>query len=139
MRLIRTRVWVCLCSLAWIGCQGQYAGPVSGKVVIDGRPAPGILVEFVPLKDGPKSHGETDAKGQFVLIPANGQRILFGRHKVVLQDLSGIEKFLGTAGDGKDASQGKKSRLDPAYSALSQTPLIREVSPGDSFFPFEIP
>lgn len=65
--------------------------PASGVVLIDGKPAEGILVQFLPqTRDGrrmPTSFGTTGADGSFSLTTHDGQPgAVEGPHAVLLAD-----------------------------------------------------
>jgi hypothetical protein len=69
----------------------QYA-PAEGVVTIGGKPAAGILVQFMPQvalnAPGPTSTGQTDDNGKFKLISTDGKDgALVGKHKVILADM----------------------------------------------------
>ena len=60
------------------GCQpGPPVGEVTGRVTIDGRPAPGLLVHFEPqeglAKGLPATYGATDDQGSYRAKRMNGQ------------------------------------------------------------------
>ncbi len=60
------------------GCRpGPPVGEVTGRVTIDGRPAPGLLVHFEPqdgLANGlPATYGATDDQGSYRAKRMNGQ------------------------------------------------------------------
>jgi hypothetical protein len=58
--------------------------PVSGEVLIDGKPLPGAFVSFYPLTGRP-SNGRTDSSGRFVLgcfDDADGAQL--GTHQVTI-------------------------------------------------------
>lgn len=46
--------------------------PVSGKVLLDGKPDAGIAVTFVPMDKGNPSSGVTNAEGAYSLTYRNG-------------------------------------------------------------------
>lgn len=60
------------------GCQkGSALGEVTGRVTIDGQPAPGLLVHFEPqegvAKGLPATYGATDDQGSYRAKRMNGQ------------------------------------------------------------------
>ena len=88
MSMKRQRFW---CQQVWLpvvcawgflvmlpGCQkGSALGEVTGRVTIDGQPAPGLLVHFEP-QDGvakglPATYGATDDQGSYRAKRMNGQ------------------------------------------------------------------
>ncbi len=77
------QVWLPLLGVVLIlptlpGCRpGPPVGEVTGRVTIDGRPAPGLLVHFEPqdgLANGlPATYGATDEQGSYRAKRMNGQ------------------------------------------------------------------
>ena len=55
--------------LVFQGCGGNALGTVqvSGTVTLDGEPAEGVTVAFVPNGEGREAYGMTNAQGRFVL------------------------------------------------------------------------
>ena len=92
-------IWIVLLlsttSLSTIGCgnsQFEFA-PVSGQILLDGKPVSGARVVFMPqangdkLMVGPYSNGETDDEGRFQLEsvePRPNQGAVVGPHRVVI-------------------------------------------------------
>ena len=73
-----------LCCLLLSGCgDGHHLGRVSGTVTYDGKPASGLVLNFVPEGGGRTSGGSTDSGGKFQLIfnPQNAGALV-GKHKV---------------------------------------------------------
>ena len=75
--------WVlALLLLTAIGCGGESypLAPVSGVVLLDGRPLADARVSFEPRRSGeginagPGSYGKTDAEGRYVLETLDGDR-----------------------------------------------------------------
>lgn len=115
------------------GSRGPQMADVEGTVKLNGKPLERIAVEFWPESDGPRSIGETDKEGKFVLMSDSGKRkgASVGKHKVILRDAAVLgDKFLGRAAENVDMSQGRKSRLTKRYTEAATTPLTREVKPG---------
>jgi len=75
-----------LLALHIAGCGGAdipEVGEVSGTVTVDGKPAPGILVSFVPKEGGRPSSGITDDNGYYELqYSPNAMGALIGSHTV---------------------------------------------------------
>jgi hypothetical protein len=77
-----------LCALCLTGCGGGYA-PVSGVVMVNGKPAKGAIVEFQPMSTvdntspGRASTGATDENGKFTLKTGDGKTgAVVGKHRV---------------------------------------------------------
>lgn len=75
----RLPVWIKCAVIAIVsGCQpGPPLGEVTGRVTIDGQPAPGLLVHFEP-QDGrvhrlPPTYGATDDRGGYRAKKMNGK------------------------------------------------------------------
>src|SRR5688572_16422220 len=117
--------------IALVACSG---GPKlaesEGVVKINGQPAEKIRVQFWPEKEGPRSVGVTDAQGRFKLTTEDetGPGAAIGPNKVTLLDLElyGGGRILGRAAEDTDISQGKKSRIDPAYNSPNTSGLSKE-------------
>jgi hypothetical protein len=120
--------------VALVGCSGQpyKIAAATGTVMLQGRPAPGVEVQFCPdpeaMSKGPSSLGETDEQGKFVLryaVPGEAESkvgAVVGTHKVMLADLR-----------QKAAPQGhppNPSRVPIMYGSLQTTPLRLEVKEG---------
>ena len=118
-------------ALAAAGCSmtPYRIAPVSGRVVIDGKPGAGVHIEFMPMgseknnNPGPGSIGMTDADGRFVMkvIYPAGNGAVVGRHKVQIH--------LREAALDDETPTAKRPRQLPAkYN--SATTLVFEVPPG---------
>jgi hypothetical protein len=84
--------------LAAVGCgRGEPYAPVSGQVMLDGRPLAGAMVEFLPVahdqspNPGPSSTGRTDAQGKYTLQVVDSQQMgaVPGRHRVRITAFAG--------------------------------------------------
>lgn len=126
---------VALLSLAaFTGCAGETGPPlvpVSGTLLVDGRPVPGVSVMFVPDNakgtSGPASVGVTAADGSFTLTaPGNRPGALVGHHKVTAAcpfDPSGGSSASGVAAD----ASAVRCSIPTAYGDPTRTPLAVEV------------
>lgn len=124
----------CLVLLLMAGCggpQGPQVAAVSGKVMIDGKPAVGVYVSFVPDTDrqttGPQSSGVSNDKGEFkVYAPGNREGAIVGFHKVILTCPMGA--MAGSSGSGAVPSgETTDCRLASKFSKPETTPLKQEV------------
>lgn len=74
--------------LALIGCgsSGPELVEVSGTVTLNGQPAPGVVLTFIPeATGGSPSYGKTDARGYYQLMfTATRYGALPGKHRVEL-------------------------------------------------------
>jgi hypothetical protein len=93
-----TRTCVALAALALSGCAGggvpmQKTYPVSGAVLLDGKPVPNATVVFHPVDAGPfkwneRPQGKTDAQGRFTLTTyATGDGAPAAAYKVAVATL----------------------------------------------------
>jgi hypothetical protein len=103
------------------GCGGPES--LSGTVTLDGEPLPEAAVAFFPQGSNAESVvGMTDKDGRFVITPAAGRTITYGKYKVIVTKRAEptpaqIEAFIAP------------DELIPAkYSDLSKTELEVEVS-----------
>jgi hypothetical protein len=105
-------------ALAMLGCGGptyQFT-PVSGVVLLDGKPARGIMVQFMPdvmeAGQGPTSFAVTDEDGKFTLKTYEGQEgAVIGNHVVTLTDT-----------DEERPEQGTVAKKGPRLAARFSSP-----------------
>jgi len=68
------------------GCSGGAGlAPISGRVTLDDKPVPNMIVNFTPLGDtaGNGALGHTDADGRYTLLDARGEAGAYvGEYKV---------------------------------------------------------
>ena len=135
-------VAVSLVALSLIGCGGgesYQVAEVDGVLLIGGKPAPKVFVEFIPDVSGtdspPASAGETDADGHFSLTtrqrhssPQPGAVV--GSHRVVLRDLQLAASATGA---------GVPIRMSGDYSQVNTTPLREEVKEGPQTITIDLP
>src|SRR5687768_8931885 len=73
------------------GCGGSSkTSPVSGVVLLDGKPVADATVQFVPQNKGRDATGQTDKSGEFAMTtfkPRDG--VLPGEYKVVISPPTG--------------------------------------------------
>jgi hypothetical protein len=124
-----------LISLAAAGCSSKAVlAEVSGVVMLNGKPMPDAVVQFLPEPDkgtqGPMSSGSTDVEGRFQLM-CSDQRpgAVVGFHRVIIQDARSIPHARS------DFSTEKPPALIPPriasiYASAAGTPLRQEVKPG---------
>jgi hypothetical protein len=110
-----------LLALLLAGCGGGYA-PVSGRVTLDGQPAQGVRVSFVPVFDSTtesasNSSGLTDAEGRYTLRAINppGNGAVAGKHRVFLTKL-------GTSAPGAPPPELLPERYNTASELEFQVP-----------------
>ncbi len=119
------------------GCgESLQVGQVTGQLLVKGKPAPDVFVEFIPVQGlkGPSSSGTTDSEGRFSLEYKERGRpaapgAVVGAHIVTLTDNRIAESF-----DGR----GIKVRFAPSYGSVIDSPLRQEVAPGDQQITVEV-
>jgi hypothetical protein len=134
-RLLATASLIAVMALGCGGAPPLKLAPGTGVVTINGKPAPNILVQFMPqvgINDpGPTSSGVTDDVGKFVLKTSDGQDgVLVGTCKVLLADLLEERPPQGVA-------VTKRPRLTARWQVLGPQTLEVVVAESDNK-PFEI-
>jgi hypothetical protein len=125
---------LCGLAVAAAGCAGDTGpplAPVSGTLLVDGRPIAGVSVMFVPDNrkgtSGPASVGVTGADGAFTLTaPGNRPGAIVGHHKVTAAcpfDPAGGSSASGVAAD----ASGTRCSIPTTYGDPVLTPLEVEV------------
>jgi hypothetical protein len=84
------------------GKRGPTIAPVSGQVLLDGKPVEGAAVGFIPKAGGPMADGTTDAEGRFQLLTMNRPGATVGKHAVTVTKV----KHSGINPDGSIAPGG---------------------------------
>lgn len=127
---------------AGCGRSGPPFGEVTGVVTIDGRPAAGVSVTFLPdpargAPPGPAAMGVTGADGRYELRhtlvgrdadhPTEGAGAVVGWNKVVVDDYAASSQHLPPSG-----------RVGAAYTNPLDTPLTAEVRPGGQTLNFDL-
>jgi hypothetical protein len=112
------------------GCGGDSVKmtPAAGVVKLDGKPAAGIMVQFMPNSlqgsKGPTSFGVTDDSGKFVLKTHDGREgAVVGQHMVTLFDSQEERPAQGQVAK-------TKPRLASRYSVGGPNALTAEVKEG---------
>ncbi len=126
------------------GCASKAAlAKVNGVVMLDGKPMPDALVEFLPDSDkgthGPVSGGTTDEEGRFRLVCYEGKRVgaVVGSHRILVQDARSIPRAVSDATPVKPPPP-KPSRIPTIYASVAQTPLREQVKPGEQTVTVEV-
>jgi hypothetical protein len=107
--------------IAVAGCSGPES--IAGKVTLDGKPLDGAAVVFFP--EGPDAEtivGSTDADGQFIITPAAGNEIAYGKYKVIVSKREELTQAQ------INAFITPKELLPPKYSDLAKTELTAEIN-----------
>ena len=131
-------------AITTFGCGGGGVKivPVEGTVKLDGKPLDRIMVEFWPESEGPRSFGETDSEGHFVLTTDDGKRegAAVGSHKGLVKDVSVLgDKFLGRAGENVNITEGRKPRISNKFATIETTTVTMKVEPsGENKFDIQV-
>jgi hypothetical protein len=134
--VLRISILVFFLAVGAIGCGGARTSPVTGVVLLDGKPLAGATVTFVAGGTGRDATGETDKEGQFTMStfePRDG--VLPGTYKVVISLPEGTPdpKTYTTSEDAMSgaAKAPAKKKAGPTiadkYSRADLTPLTQEV------------
>lgn len=118
-RMLRrnTFVLIAFISLLHVGCgKTVKLVPAKGMVVIDGKPAAGISVQFLPEhvkgEKRPTSFGLTDDEGSFILRTSDGKDgAVPGPHVVLLSDTQQERPPQGEVAKTKPRISGKRATL----------------------------
>lgn len=115
-----------------IGCSdGQFAdlGQVTGRVTMDGKPLPGVAVNFLP-ETGRPAMGRTDDQGEYELV--------------YIRDVRGAEAGeyqvqIVTPFEPKTIEESHQKRMEPIPARYNKrTTLTATVDQGDNTINFEL-
>lgn len=127
-----------------LGCSGGASNieveklpthPVSGTVMISGKPLPDADVRFVAVSDGKVApRGKTDSNGKYTLSSfAVDDGAPVGKYKVLVT-ISVVKE-----GDEYEAEPDfSKSPVNMKFGSPKTTPLEAEVKDGENKFDFEV-
>lgn len=139
----RSALLVALLALIAAGCgSGAKVAEVSGVVMLDGKPMPDALVEFLPDPEkgthGPVSSATTDQSGHFRLV-AHGHHdgAVVGSHRVLVQDARSIPQAVTDYAKVKPPPV-LPSRIGNEYATAASTPLRQEVKAGSQTITLEL-
>jgi len=119
-------------TIPWAGCGKPKppTAPVTGRVLLDGKPVAGAAVMFEPVDGGVPARGSTGADGGFTLSTfVRDDGALIGRHRVsvskfvtegVTANEFGLESAPGTPGLQPKAALPARY-ADPKASGLEAT------------------
>lgn len=109
------------------GPEGPELVPVSGKILLDGKPVAGALVRFVP-DSGPSSGGETNEQGEFSLIgPGSLPGAITGTHTVTVGCPYNPGQGSSPDGSTQAPSEGPGCSLPLKYSDVSTSGVTAAV------------
>ena len=121
--------------LVGLGCSSQRykVAPLSGKVMLDGKPLPKAWVHFAPIgsKDnpnpGPTSHGKTDGEGRYELqIDPEHPGSVVGKARVYIRSATPAESEGGAQRDA-GGPRPPKDKVPRKYN--EETTLTYDVPP----------
>jgi hypothetical protein len=134
---------LCISLILLVGCnRGPRMVPVSGVVLLDGKPVEGAAVLFTPDAGGRPADGATDKEGKFTLQtfqPADGA--VLGKYKVAVvgMRMTGIQATADGLSGEVDASKVREVWFVPKkYSTPDTSGLAVEVKPGLAPLKFEL-
>jgi hypothetical protein len=126
---VRSKAWqttvllLAITSAALAGCGGPES--LSGTITYEGKPLGDAGLLLVPEEaDAETVVGTTDEEGRFVITPAAGRSIAYGKYKVV------VSKRAEPTPAQIEAMLTPDELLPPKYSDLAQTELVVEVQSG---------
>jgi len=113
-------------------------GTVSGKVTLDGKPVPNVVVTFYP-ENGRPSMGKTDESGLYTLqYTANVAGAKVGKHtvRITVPEPAGGE-------EGAEASETSDEPMPPDWVKIpenynTKSELTAEVAAGENTKDFEL-
>lgn len=115
---------------------------VTGVVMLDGKPMPDALVEFLPDPEqkthGPVSAATTDEQGRFRLLGYDQRDgAVIGSHRVMVQDRRSIPQAVTDFTKVKPPPV-QPSRISSIYGSAASTPLKQEIKPGKQDLTLEV-
>ena len=125
-----------LIAAALVGCGGSRTSPVTGTVLLDGKPLVGAMVQFVPQGTGRDATGETDKSGNFTMStfqPKDG--VVQGEYKVMIAPPAATADPVAYASAEEAMAAASKAPAKKAtgppfpqeYTRPDQTPLKQKV------------
>lgn len=124
---------VCSCCFVIVGCgpSGPPLGEVTGTVMVDGKPAPGVDVMFAPVDGGRSSSGVTDDSGHYELAySTSGAGAVIGSHNVVIRNAPPADM------NDPDAPMVPTGVVTPEYAKMKKTV---DVKSGDNQIDLDYP
>jgi hypothetical protein len=143
-RSVRFAICTTFLAFGLAGCSfepSRYAA--TGIVMIDGAPAPMVLVKFhAPTPDSTYGGtGTTDASGKFT-IGENGKNTGFpsGEYKVTFSQtlVKGKPTLAGSGGKKDEKVATEREAVADDYRDPAKTPVTAKISSGSNDFKFEI-
>jgi len=131
------------CLAAGCGPSLPPTAAVHGRVLLDGRPAAGVSVEFVQQGAARHAGGLTDTAGNFSLTTfAPGDGALLGEHRVTIFQPAMPPPDLADApfptADLAEQAEAGESCIPAVYSDSQTTPLGATVVEGENHFDFRL-
>lgn len=124
-------------ALCAVGCGNSKHAPVSGRVLVDGKPKKDLIVLFQPIgsdenpNPGKGSSGRTDEDGRYTLtVDDNTSGAVVGKHRVaIFTALADSELRIDEETGSEDGAPPPKSKetIPPKYNDMTE--LTYEVAP----------
>jgi hypothetical protein len=127
-------IWIAGCGPSYVRPEtGAKPHPVTGQVLIDGTPAEGVLVTFIPeggpAKDARAATGLTDEEGLFTLSTYNPEDgAPAGKYQVTLSWIRIIDETSSIQDQPPEAQQLPAKFQNPKLSGLTS---VVEEGPND--------
>ena len=114
--------------------------PASGMVTLDGSPAAGVVITFIPAA-GTEGNGGmtmTDAAGKYVITHRSGEEgIQPGQYNVIFSKFETLDGK-SIEPDVQPESVGAKQIIPAKYTAVDKTDQQAQVSESGGTFNFEL-
>ena len=127
------------------GCSQSSYPPVSGKVTMDGKPVPSVMVVFTPVgsaaspNPGPYSKGVTDAQGTFTLRTRHDDGgAVAGPHRVGIE-YANREAMSDLKFNLREADNEEKPAIQKQIDELKASFKSRIKVPANVIYEFEVP
>lgn len=125
-------------ALSAAGCGGgPKTAPVSGTVLVDGKPMANLAVVFQPIgskaneNPGRGSYGTTDSNGKYTLFVDGASGAVVGKHKVAIFTNLSKDQLTSTPADtgSTDGEEPASAEIiPPKYNDMTE--LTFDVPPG---------
>jgi hypothetical protein len=144
-RPARSFIAMTLFCVAVAGCSvgEQSRSAATGKVTMDGAPAPFVIVSFLPTdsKSLAGGSGHTDEAGKFTIgqggkntgLPAGDYKVTFSQTLV-----KGKPTLAGSGGKAREKDKTEKEAVADEYRDREKTPVTATIGSGSNDFTFDI-
>ena len=138
-------LFLMLCAL--VGCGDPPLQTVAGKVTLDGKAYPRLIVYFRPMSGTPNEFnlgvGETDPSGKLTLRSTAGGGLQRGTYRVSFSCVVQVNGKGAIAGLSEEKADDDRKlvtkELVPERFLGEESPIEFEVKTGENFFEYDIP